>query len=271
MNAINQKNINREQELYQEYEELLIRRDQLIKEAGSILIAYTSEFGDMITANFELKMDCIREKKTINYCRRRQNRGLPVDVRTMQAEIEREMHLYKVQLLEMMQQTELAKQAETVDEFRLSRSKKLYRRLAKQLHPDINPETEQNAELKDLWERIVRAYRASNVDELEDLEVLVRGALNKLDIEPGAVQIDDIEDRIDRVERQINDILATEPYTYKEILLDEAKKEEYRRSLQAEHDDYEEYLAGLKQALQEMLTESGCTLVWTTNPGETEQ
>ena len=265
MNAINQKDINQTQELYQEYEELLLRRDQLCKEAGSILTAYTGEFGDMITSNFELKMACIREKKTINYCRRRLNRGLSVDVGTMQTEIEQEMHLYQVQLLEMIRDTEQAKQAKTVDEFRLSRSKKIYRRLAKQIHPDINPETERNETLKELWERVVTAYHKSNVDELEDLEVLVRKTLKELGIEAGSVRIDDIEDRIDRLERQINEILSTEPYTYIEILADEAKKEEYRRSLQAEHDDFEEYLAGLKQALQEMLTENGCTLVWTVN------
>ena len=266
---MNANNATKIQNSYKDYEDLLLRRDQLTKEAGSILTAYTKEFGDMITANFELKMDCIREKKTINYCRRRLNRGLSVDVSRMQEEIEQEMHLYQVQLLEMTRQTEQAKQADSVDEFRLSRSKKIYHRLAKQIHPDINPETERNAELKDLWERVVTAYRRSNVDELEDLEVLVRKTLSELGLVGGRVEIDDIEDRIDRVERQINEILSTEPYTYIEILSDEAKKEEYRRSLQAEHDDFEEYLAGLKQALQEMLTTNGCTLVWTVNGKET--
>ena len=59
--------INNEQERYEEYEELLVRRDQLSKDAGSYLIVYTKEFGDMITANFELKIDCIKKKKTISY------------------------------------------------------------------------------------------------------------------------------------------------------------------------------------------------------------
>ncbi|MBQ7557978.1 MAG: hypothetical protein IJT00_07930, partial [Lachnospiraceae bacterium] len=54
----------------EEYEELLLRRDQLYREAGSYMTAYTREFGDLITSNFELKVECIKQKKTISYCRR---------------------------------------------------------------------------------------------------------------------------------------------------------------------------------------------------------
>lgn len=46
-----------------EYEELLLKRDQLFRESGSYMTAYTQEFGDMITANFELKVECIKKKR----------------------------------------------------------------------------------------------------------------------------------------------------------------------------------------------------------------
>ena len=71
-----------------EYEELLLRRDQLFRESGSYMTAYTQEFGDLITANFELKVECIKKKKTISYCRRRLNRGLSINADRMNAEIE---------------------------------------------------------------------------------------------------------------------------------------------------------------------------------------
>ena len=49
MNEItNVKNIKDER--YADYEELLIRRDQLYKDADSIMIAYTREFGDLNAA-----------------------------------------------------------------------------------------------------------------------------------------------------------------------------------------------------------------------------
>lgn len=251
-----------EQARYEEYEELLVRRDQLFKEAGSYLVAYTAEFGDLITANFELKVECIKKKKTISYCRRRMNRGLAIDTELMQAEIEQEMKLYYVQLQDMINDTENAKKAENVGQYRFSRAKKIYRRLAKLIHPDINKKTMENEKLKELWMRIVKAYRHSNVDELDDLEVLVRKALDELGEEGLELELSDIEERIERVERQINDILTTEPYTYGEILEYEEKKTAYKEQLQAERDDYQQYLENLTKTLDDMLREGGAKIVW---------
>ena len=53
------------QDRIDEYGELLVKRDQYLKEAGSFLTVYTAEFGDLLTANFELKIECIKKKKTI--------------------------------------------------------------------------------------------------------------------------------------------------------------------------------------------------------------
>lgn len=249
----------------EEYEELLLQRDQLFRECGSYMTAYTQVFGDLITANFELKVECIKKKKTISYCRRRMNRGLAIDTTRMQAEIDQEMTLYYTQLKEMSEDNERAKKAGTISEFRLNRAKKIYRRLTKLLHPDINKKTLENENLRELWERIAKAYQHSDADELDDLEVLVRRAMDDLGDDSFELNLDDIETRIERVENQINDILTTEPYIYGELLEDEEKKQAYREQLQAEHDDYEQYLESLTKTLDEMLREGGVTLVWQMN------
>ncbi len=249
----------------EEYEELLIRRDQLIRECGSYMTAFTQEFGELITANFELKVECIKKKKTISYCRRRMNRGLAINSTRMQEEIEQEMTLYYTQLNEMLRDTERAKKAGTISEFRLICSKKIYRRLAKILHPDINGKTGENETLKELWERISAAYQRSDVDTLEDLEVLARRAMEDLGDDAVKIELDDIEERIERVERQINEILTTEPYIYGELLQDEKKKQAYKEQLQAEHDDYEQYLESLTRTLDQMLGEGGVKVVWKMN------
>lgn len=249
----------------EEYEELLLKRDQLYRECGSYMTAYTQEFGDMITANFELKVECIKKKKTISYCRRRMNRGLAIDTTRMQAEIDQEMTLYYTQLKEMSEDNERAKKAGTISEFRLNRAKKIYRRLTKLLHPDINKKTLENENLRELWERIAKAYQHSDADELDDLEVLVRRAMDDLGDDSFELNLDDLETRIERVENQINDILTTEPYIYGELLADEEKKQAYKEQLQAEHDDYEQYLESLTKTLDEMLREGGVTLVWQMN------
>ena len=250
---------------YEEYEELLLKRDQLFRVSGSYMTAYTQEFGDMITANFELKVECIKKKKTISYCRRRMNRGLSIDTTRMQAEIEQEMTLYYVQLKELAESAESAKKAGTISEYRLTRAKKIYRRLTKLLHPDINKRTSENENLMELWTRIAEAYQNSDADELDDLEVMVRRALEALGDDSFELNVDDIDARIERIENQINDILTSEPYVYGELLEDEEKKQAYRDQLQAEHDDYEQYLETLSRTLDEMLREGGVKLVWKMN------
>jgi|GEM_PF-354737 hypothetical protein len=251
--------------LLEELEDLLVRRDQLYKESETYMILYTQEFGDLIVANFELKIECIGKKKAISYCRRRMNRGLAVDVRRMQAELDEEMKLYYVQLQDLIKETNAAKEAETVDEYRSSRSRKIYRRLAKVMHPDINRHAATDEELQELWAKVVHAYQQSDVDELEDLEILVRRAMARLGEEMFLPDCDDLERRIERVECQINDILTTEPYTYGELLRDEEQKAAYRTRLQEEHDDYEQYLHMLEKTLEEMLSGGEAKLVWNMN------
>ncbi len=256
------KAIDNEETRLIEYEELIVKRDELLKAAGSYLTVYTAEFGDMLNANFELKIECIKKKKAINYCRRRMNRGLSIDADRMKAEIELEMKLYNDELKAMIDDTKNCKNAKNVGTFRFERAKKTYRKLAKLIHPDINKKTMEDENLRELWERIVNAYNHSDIDELDDLEVLVLRSLDELGESGFTPAYDDLEERIERIERQINEILTTEPYTYGEILSDDVRKEELKAQLQHEYSNYKEYLEILTNTLDEMLREGGITWVW---------
>ncbi len=250
---------------YAEYEELLLRRDRLIRESGSILTAYTAEFGDMINENFELKIKCIRTKKAISYCHRLMNRGLTVNVDRMNDELDKEMKLYYVQLKEMLNHTKDCKDSGTISEMRLSRSKKIYRRLAKLLHPDMNSAVSGNKKLMELWDKIYEAYLASDAEELENLEALAGRLLKSEGGETFIPNTDNLEERIERIENRINEILTSEPYIYSEILEDEEKKAAHRSMLEDEHSEYEEYLKALTAVLTELLGSGGISLTWQMN------
>ena len=79
---------------YGEYEELLLERDQLEKEAGQIWTAYLKLFGRLITENYEEKLECIKCKKTIAYYQSALNRGGKVDASEMQKWLDGEMADY---------------------------------------------------------------------------------------------------------------------------------------------------------------------------------
>lgn len=63
-----------------------------------------------------------------------------------------------------------AKKSTTADDYAFEQSKKVYRRLAKMMHPDIHPEAMEIPELSELWERIKEAYLKSNPILLQELE-----------------------------------------------------------------------------------------------------
>ena len=254
--------INYGKERYKEYEELLLRRDQLDRDAGAYLTLYTKEFGDMVTENFKLKVECIKIKKTISYCRRRMNRNLPINMDRMHDEIDKEMNLYYAQLHDMIKDTESAKKSKRATEYAARLAKKLYRKLAKILHPDINKMTMENDRLRELWERIREAYGKYDAEELDNLEALVGRVLGQLGAEGFEIDYSNIEERIERIERQINEIISTEPYIYGEILENEDKKTVYRTMLEEEYRDYERYLETLQKTLDDMLAEEGVKLVW---------
>ena len=71
--------------LREQYEDLLVKRDQLQKEANSVQISYNKEFGDLMLQAFEIKIACICEKKRISYAQAMVNRGESVDTDAVNA------------------------------------------------------------------------------------------------------------------------------------------------------------------------------------------
>ena len=136
---------------YDEYESLLLERDQAQKEAGQIWTCYIQTFGKLIADVYEEKIECIKCRKTIDFYQRALNHGGIVDQDAMQEYLDREMALYYVNLKRMQDDYQKCKNAGTSTSYEVQRSRTLYRRLAKLIHPDINPETDRQEVLKELW------------------------------------------------------------------------------------------------------------------------
>ena len=206
---------------YEAYENLLLERDQITKEAGQIWTVYLQLFGKLITDNYEEKLECIKCKKTIAYYQNALNHGGVVDSAAMEKYMEQEMAEYYANLRRMLKENEDANNAGTSTPYEVARAKTLYRRLAKLIHPDINPETDHSKELQELWQRILIAYHHNDVKELSELEVLVRKVLKELGSEDVKVDIPDIEEKIEALKSEIEGIKQTEPYCLRYLVEDE--------------------------------------------------
>ena len=247
---------------YEQYEQLLLQKDQYRREAAQIRISYTREFGDLINRVFEKKIACIRLKKTIALCQTFINRGETVDLDMINAVVEKEMTAYQEQLWRMLEETRSAKNCRVISAAAAAEIKRLYRKLAKQLHPDINPLTGTSPKLSDLWNRIVIAFHGNNLEELEELNILAAAALEKLGAEEITIEIPNIGEKIEFLEKEINEILTSKPYIFKHILDDPEQSEEKRKALEAEWNEYDAYCGSLQQTLDEMLMKTGRRVTW---------
>lgn len=242
---------------YSEYEKLLLRRDKLKKEAFEYDMDYIRVFGDKILKVFEKKLSCIRKKKEISFCQAILNHGGTLDEEELKKYIEKELKEYNEQLEQMIIENANAKKTSIVSEIDLLEIKKIYRKLAKQIHPDINPKTSEMPELLELWNRIVLAYDCNSLKDMKELEVLVAEAIESLGFGKIEIEIPDINSKIAEVEAEILDIRNTDPYKYKIILESKNAIEEKNKELDEEYESYKDYEEQLDELLNGIKGEIG--------------
>ena len=155
--------MSEENEKYQQYEKLLFERDKYKKQAGEYLRDYIREFGELLTEVFRKKISCIEKKKMISYCQIRLNRGEMIDAQAMSEYIRREMDEYNERLADMMHNNELCRKDVAISNSDVMQIKRIYRRIAKKIHPDINPAVSESHTLMDLWNRVVISYDCNDL------------------------------------------------------------------------------------------------------------
>lgn len=249
---------------YSKYEKLLLERDALRKEAGSYLTAYIKEFGELINKVFEKKIDCISKKKSIAFCQAAVNRGEMVNATELQKYIESAMEEYNAQLAQMIEEYKTARKAKVSSEYDYVKSKTIYRRIAKLIHPDISPAAWEYPEIGELWNRTLIAYGMNDAEELSAVEILVHKVLDDNGFEPGEIVIENIEERIEEIEKEIHQIITTDPYRYKDLLDDATAITEKKKALEDEYQSYVQYAEELDKTLKQYLLR-GVIIQWPEN------
>lgn len=229
--------------ILEEYKNLVFKREKLQKDARKYFIAYIREFGELIEKEYSLKIECIKLKKTIAYCQARQNRGDAIFCDELNAYIESVMKDYydELQTIVSVRNAPAEKVAE-IDYYKL---KKIYRRLASMLHPDLHPALFEHEEVFALWERISQAYKSNDYDELQKLEVIAVDMVKRYEQEDLAISVENIQTKIVLLKAEIDEIICTDPYRYNELLHDDDAVAEKKTDLQSSIDEYEDYLSEL--------------------------
>lgn len=235
--------------IYQKYENLLLRREHLKKQAEQANMNYIRIFGDLITEIFQLKIECIKKKKMIGYCQTQLNNGKEINSTALNNYIEVEMSSYYLELQQLLEDVKNSKKSTNLALYDIKQIRDLYYKLAKKIHPDIRPDLKDDKTIQELWNRITLAYQYNVYEELQRLEVLVNNYLKSIGYEVEDITIDNIEDKIQKINEEINTILSTIPYQYRYILEDEDSMNNQKKEYQEEKDNYEAYSKQLDEVL----------------------
>ncbi len=251
--------------LYDRYEELLLRKNDLKKECIHLELEYTRTFGELIIAVFKKKIECVQKKKAIEFCQMAINRGQLPDESQLAEFIKQETLQMQKHLEQLISEYDSANDFTVLNETDILKIKTIYRRIAKQIHPDINPHVQESEKLKELWYEVVSSYNRNDLEALNELEVLITRELSGMTGEVAAIQIPDIDNRIAAIEEEIGHIMDTDPYQYKFLLADKdavaAKKDDLTRELNT----YLEYSARLDALLDESITKGDGDWLWDQN------
>ncbi|MGN1277826.1 MAG: hypothetical protein ACI4UK_12620 [Floccifex sp.] len=134
---------------YKDYESLLLRRDEILKQANLYKIEYMNQFGEYIQLLYQLQLDCLTLKKKINFCQRKVNYGLLIFEHELNSFIEEELKTYYQNLEQLKIDIHIARHSSIISEQELMEIKKIYRRLVKKIHPDLHSDLFNNSQIKE--------------------------------------------------------------------------------------------------------------------------
>ena len=200
------------------YAELLVLRDDYRKEASGIMTLYVYEFGTLLTELFACRIRCMKMERGLSYCTGTLKRRGVLDQQLLRSSMEEGMEGLNAQLARMRRDSLACRQLRTVPDARISRAKRLYRQIARMIRPEINPQTQSLEALQRLWQRTQDAYRINSVSDLESILSDTVNLLRRENIYGREVTLTDLPRKIRTTEEEIDRIVTSAPYTYKELL-----------------------------------------------------
>ncbi len=200
------------------YFNLLIRRENLIKEGDQIYIEYVKIFGELLIKRYEVLMEIAKLRKMISFCVKKRNYGENINGDELERYINLEMKIYEEELNNLIRTKKEADSCELISIYDSKKCKKLYYDIAKKIHPDLHPNI--TDEMLNIFNEAKEAYENDDLKTLERLYDMVL-LLNEEDAE-----IFDIDEKINNLNNEIDELIKEEPYILKyEFTPEEMKKE----------------------------------------------
>lgn len=247
--------ISVEDGLLEQYEKLFLKKQQMLQECVQLQMIEFSLLGDLRIRRYEQQIESIYRRKEIRLYLQYYNRQETPDVWKIEETLKREMESYREALREMHEQRQAVRESRPVSEEEQLKIRKIYHELVHRMHPDLNPELEKDPEIRDLWEVLNAAYRAMDLEKMEEVHSRMAAYFSG---NPGSEKISvlsSLPDQIEKLKKDIEQIQLEDPWLYQTWIYEPEKVKEKQVRLIEEIEELKNYNRELETKLESMKQE----------------
>ncbi len=237
--------------IYKEYEDLQ-------KDSYAIYHSYNLVFGESYHRRYLLYCECERTRRRIELCQYYLNRQEKIDHQEILKVLDNEFKEYEKKLQRIYEEYQAAQaydQLPRLTNEEISEIKRIYIKIAKAIHPDLNLEYDKNHQ--ELWFKTLSAYKNNDLETLKLCEFLLDYQIkveekqeSNLDILQN--QIESYQQRIEEYQDKSNYIINTFPYNQKDLLNNETLVKEKLQEVEKDIVLFETRLNKLKEQLRKI-------------------
>ncbi|MDY4969916.1 MAG: hypothetical protein SO101_06630 [Lachnospiraceae bacterium] len=237
---------------------LLLERDELqFVICKNIETEYMLKLGSIEYKAYEAQCAALRLKRKIELMQAKKNRQEKVIIPDIEKVLDNEFAEYQKQLDEQINRMNDAlerSRAKVLSDEESKELKKLYRKIVKALHPDMNPDVSEA--LANLFDHAVQAYKNGDLRTLRIIGEMAGSNPLPEQHKDAITQLTGEKDRLQKLLKSIRDgieeIKGEYPYTMKEILEDEDKIKQKKQELERIISQYNELILIYKAKIEEM-------------------
>lgn len=238
---------------------LLLERDELqFVICKNIETEYMLKLGSIEYRAYEAQCLSLRLKRKIELIQAKKNRQEKVIISAIEETLDTEFAEYQKQLDEQINKMNDAlkrSKAEVLTDEENKELKKLYRKIVKALHPDINPDVSETQ--VNLFDNAVQAYKNGDLNTLRIIGEMVGNIHLPEQHKDALTQLNEEKERLQHLLKAIRDsieqIKSEYPYTMKEIIEDEEQTEQKKKELENILSQYNELISIYKAKIEEMI------------------
>jgi gas vesicle protein len=247
-------------EIFPEYQEMLELHDDL-KEELTKLYADKEDLLNTVKLNLELdyqvkigkkqyelimvRIEALRLKRKAEILQSAFNRQVNCSIDVVEAQLDFEFEKWNREAKDFYKDLKFAEKYADLEKMTPEDDaalKKIYRKLAKKFHPDLNPDWQE--EVMNFWQRIADAYRNNDFRELKTLELLSRD-FEKEEKVLSTMELlkKDCESLKEKIKEMINDIAHVKkgfPFNVEEKLQDDGWVEEQNQMIEDQVSEWQE-------------------------------